>query len=109
MFGLFSPKQVLGVLASEIEKQKGYTIHKFVMIYTAKDHSILFQLNDDPEKLPLNEPSLADGIKMYVGENVPEDWELEYALVFYNVNGVCHLGIHMINHEGEKRSEKISI
>jgi hypothetical protein len=109
MFGLFNPRQVLGVIATEIEKQKLIPIEKYVMIYDGKEHAVKFQLNDDPQKLPLDNPALADGIKMYVGENVPAGHILDYAILFYHKEQACTLGIHATGPEGQKFHEKIAL
>ncbi len=110
MFGnLFSPSQVLSVIADDIEKQRKYIISRYLMIYNGPKHSIEFLLNDEKEKLPLNEPALADGIKAYVSQHVEDGWELEYAIVAYNRTGDCTLGIHLKNADGEKKEEKLKI
>lgn len=101
--------QVLQVVADEIEKQRGYFISKYVMIYTAKEHALKFQLNDETEKLPLNEPALADGIKSYIETEIPAGYTLDFALIFFDREKGCQLTINIENPEGEKKSETIKL
>ena len=102
-------KQVLSVIATEIEKQRGYDIQKYVMIIDSKKDGLFFILNDETEKLPLHEPALYNGIKTYVESDIPKGWYLEYAIISYNKGGISELGLHTVNEAGEKQSSKTNI
>jgi len=108
MFGNYAT-QILGVIADEIEKQKGFYVEKYIMIYTAKNHAIEFKLNDTPERLPLDNPALADGIKTYIAANIPNGWELEFAFLFFNRNLSCEMSVHFVNDKVERKSEKTKL
>lgn len=106
---LFNPKQVLVIIANDIEKQTKIYITKYVMIYDSKRHLVSFRLNDEKNQRPLNEPALADGIRAYISTHVQDGFTLEYAFIFFHRNSECKLAIHLIDANGNKSNEEINL